>query len=176
MGCFNRKYQSVLFPLVAVFLAFPTLASAERIQASLSGYEEVPSVSTVAFGEFRAMISPNGDSIDFELSYFDLQGDVTMAHIHFANAGVNGSVVAWLCGTAAIPGPTDTPTCPESGTVSGTITASEVVGSSDAQQLMAGDLEAVIAAIRAGATYVNVHTTLSPGGEIRGQIRGSRRN
>ncbi|NEZ05096.1 CHRD domain-containing protein [Wenzhouxiangella sp. XN201] len=174
MGCFNRKH-AVLSPLVAVVLAVPTLASAERIQASLSGYEEVPSVSTVAIGDFRAMISPDGGSIDFELSYFDLQGDVTMAHIHFANADVNGSVVAWLCGTAAIPGPAGTATCPESGTVSGTITASEVVGSSATQQIMAGDLDAVIAAIRAGAAYVNVHSVLSPGGEIRGQIRGSRR-
>jgi hypothetical protein len=39
------------------------------------------------------------------------------------------------------------------------------------QQLNAGDLAAVITAIRAGAAYANVHTTLSPGGEIRGQIR-----
>jgi hypothetical protein len=39
------------------------------------------------------------------------------------------------------------------------------------QQLAAGDLAAVITAIRAGAAYANVHTTLSTGGEIRGQIR-----
>jgi hypothetical protein len=38
------------------------------------------------------------------------------------------------------------------------------------QQLTAGDLAEVIRAIRAGAAYANVHTDLSPGGEIRGQI------
>lgn len=173
MGYFDRQHAILPF-LFAMLLAVPSLASAERIQASLSGYEEVPSVSTVASGQFRGMISADGDSIDFELSYAGLQGDVTMAHIHFANAGVNGSVVAWLCGTAAIPGPPGTPACPESGTVSGTITASEVVGSSDTQQIEAGDLDAVIAAIRAGAAYVNVHTVISPGGEVRGQMRGSR--
>ena len=37
------------------------------------------------------------------------------------------------------------------------------------QQLVAGELAEVIAAIRAGAAYANVHTTLSTGGEIRGQ-------
>jgi CHRD domain len=39
------------------------------------------------------------------------------------------------------------------------------------QQLAAKDLAAVITAIQAGAAYANVHTTVSPGGEIRGQIR-----
>jgi hypothetical protein len=34
-----------------------------------------------------------------------------------------------------------------------------------------GGLNAVIKAIHAGAAYANVHTTVSPGGEIRGQIR-----
>jgi hypothetical protein len=43
------------------------------------------------------------------------------------------------------------------------------------QQLTTGDLAEIIAAIRAGAAYANVHTNLSPGGEIRGQIRASHR-
>ena len=41
------------------------------------------------------------------------------------------------------------------------------------QQLTKGDLTEVIAAMRVGAAYANVHTSLSPGGEIRGQIRAS---
>jgi hypothetical protein len=56
--------------------------------------------------------------------------------------------------------------------VSGEITTANVIaGSMAPQQLAAGDLAAVIAAIRAGAAYANVHTNVSPGGEIRGQIR-----
>ena len=64
------------------------------------------------------------------------------------------------------------PQCPQEGTVRGTITAANVIaGSTASQQLKAGDLAAVITAIRAGMAYANVHTTPSPGGEIRGQIR-----
>jgi hypothetical protein len=86
---------------------------------------------------------------------------------------VTGSIVLFLCQTAANPDPTGlAPQCPQEGTVSGTITAANViVGNTASQQLAAGDLAAVVAAIRAGAAYANVHTTPSPGGEIRSQIR-----
>ena len=63
------------------------------------------------------------------------------------------------------------PACPasNSGSVSGTITAADVVGPT-AQGFVAGDITPVIAALRAGFTYANMHTTKFPVGEIRGQI------
>jgi hypothetical protein len=159
-----------------VVLAVPPVARAERIKASLIGYQEVPAVSTVASGEFSATISPDDESIDYELTYSGLQGMVTQSHIHVAQLSVNGSIVIWLCGTVTDPGPAGTQTCPQSGTIAGTITAANVVaGATASQQLAAEDLAAVIAAIRAGVAYANVHTNLSPGGEIRGQIRASSR-
>jgi hypothetical protein len=164
--------------LILPLLVVPAVASAEQIQAALNGYQEVPSVSTVASGEFRARISPDGQSIDYELTYSGLQGIVQQGHIHVAQLSVNGSIVIWLCQTAA---PFLDPTgkahqCPQEGTVTGTITSANVIaGSMAPQQLTAGDLAEVIAAIRAGAAYANVHTNLSPGGEIRGQIRASNR-
>jgi hypothetical protein len=166
------------FVLVVLFLSVAAgVAHAEHIGARLTGYQEVPSVSTVASGEFRGFISRNDDSIDYELTYSGLQGLVLQAHIHVAQRSVNGSIVIWLCGTASNPGPTGTQTCtPGSGTFTGHITAANVVaGATATQQLAAGELAEVIAAIRAGAAYANVHTNLSPGGEIRGQIRASAR-
>ena len=160
-----------------VVLAAPLVARAERIKASLIGNQEVPVVSTVARGEFHATISEDEQSIDYELTYSGLQGTVTQAHIHVAQLSVNGSIVIWLCGTAANLGPAGTPTCtPGSGIFTGTITAANVVaGATASQQLAAGELAEVIAAMRAGAAYANVHTNLSPGGEIRGQISASNR-
>ncbi|GAB2594895.1 CHRD domain-containing protein [Ramlibacter solisilvae] len=163
--------------VLSVVLTVPIAARAERIRATLTGYEEVPSVSTVASGEFVGMISRDEQSIDYQLTYTELQGTVTQAHIHVAQPSVNGSIVIWLCQTATNPGPTGTQPCtPGSGTLTGTITASNVVaGATTSQQLAAGELAEVIAAMRAGAVYVNVHTNLSPGGEVRGQIRASNR-
>jgi len=102
-----------------------------------------------------------------------LQGTVTQSHIHVGQPGVNGSIVIFLCQTGSNPDPTGlAPQCLQDGTVTGTITAANVIaGATASQQLQAGDLAAVITAIRAGAAYANVHTNLSPGGEIRGQIR-----
>jgi hypothetical protein len=174
MNSVRSKYTWPLL-LMCTLLVAPSVASAERIQTRLSGYEEVPSVSTTGSGEFRGMISADDGSISYDLSYSGLQGTVTQAHVHFAQSGVNGAIVFWLCGTETNPGPAGTPTCPQEGTVSGVITAEDIVATPPAQQIAAGDIAAVIAAIRAGVTYVNVHTDLSPGGEIRGQIRGSRR-
>jgi hypothetical protein len=157
-----------------VVLAVPPVARAELIQASLIGYQEVPAVSTVAHGQFHATISEDEQSIDYQLTYSGLQGTVTQGHIHVGQRSVNGSIVIWLCGTPTNPGPAGTQPCPQSGMITGTITAANVVaGATTSQQLMAGDLAAVIAAIRARVAYANVHTDLSPGGEIRCQIQAA---
>jgi hypothetical protein len=152
------------------------VACAEQIKASLIGFQEVPSVSTVASGEFHATISEDEQSIDYTLTYSGLQGMVTQGHINVAQRGVNSSIVIWLCDTTTVPGPAGTQQCPQSGTITGTITAADVVaGSMTAQQLEAEELDEVIAAIRGRVAYANVHTDLSPGGEICGQILASKR-
>jgi hypothetical protein len=145
-----------------------------RIRTILTGYQEVPSVSTVANGRLVVDVHPDGNAFDWELRYGGLQGTVQQAHIHFARRGVNGAIVEWLCGTGApgtpLAGPAGTQTCPESGVITGTATTVDGPGSAT-QQLTTGEsIQEVIAAMRAGAAYANVHTTISPGGEIRGQI------
>jgi hypothetical protein len=165
--------------VIALLMIFGSAAAAraERVRATLIGYQEVPSVSTEARGEFRAMISRDGQSIEYELTFSGLQAPVTQSHIHFAQRGVNGSIVIWLCGTPGpTAGPPGTQTCPQSGTISGTITAANVISAAPPQQLTAGELDEVIAAIRAGSAYVNVHSAVSAGGEIRGQLRASDRD
>src|SRR3954465_1647445 len=159
-----------------------TMASAENIGTRLVGYQEVPSVSTPASGEFTGRISRDDGLIEYELSYSGLLGTVQQSHIHFGQRSVSGSIVIWLCQTTTTPAPAAvaglTPFCPQSGTVTGQITAANVIAAGTAaQQITAGELAEVIAAIRAGVAYVNVHATpLNPGGEIRGQLRASRRH
>ena len=149
------------------------------LHAELIGFQEVPVVSTVATGEFHGVINPGDQSIDYTLTYSGLQGATTQqAHIHIGQRSVNGGIVIWFCQSAAAPAPPGIPTVPQctngSGTFSGTITAANVVaigGANVGQQVSAGEFSKVITAIRAGKAYANVHTNLSTGGEIRGQIK-----
>jgi len=168
------KRLQILITVMAGLLTTTTAAKADQIRALLTGYEETPAaVSTTGRGEFVATIDPDGDAIHYRETFSGLQGTVTQSHIHVGQLSIGGSVVIFLCQTATNPDPTGlAPQCPQQGTVTGRITAANVIAGSQApQQLAAGDLAAVITAIRAGATYANVHTSLSPGGEIRGQIR-----
>jgi hypothetical protein len=163
----------VFLAVMGSFLVVATVAKAEQLGALLTGYEESPSVSTTGRGEFTATIDEHGQVILYSETFSGLQAPITQSHIHIAQPGVNGSIVIFLCQTQANPDPTGlAPQCPQEGTVTGTITAANVIaGATASQQLKAGDLSAVITAIRAGTAYANVHTTVSPGGEIRGQIR-----
>src|SRR5262245_55611943 len=138
-------------------------------------------ISTKAQGKFRATIDEKMEAIDYDLSYEGLEAVVTQAHIHFGQRHTVGGIVVWLCQTAAAPAPAavagDTPTCPgpNGGSVSGTITPAKVLTVAG-QGIDAGEFAELIRAIRAGATYANVHSQTFPQGEIRGHIveRGDR--
>src|SRR5712691_589417 len=140
-----------LIAVMGGLLATATLATADQIGALLTGYEESPAVSTTGRGEFTATIDADGDVIQYTETFSGLQGTVTQSHIHVGQLGVNGSSVIFLCQTATNPDPTGlAPECPQEGTVSGTITTANVIaGATASQQLAAGDLAAVSAAIRA---------------------------
>ena len=132
----------------------------------MSGYlEGAPGgpVSSVATGSFEATIDDDASEIDFTLTFADLEAPVLFAHIHFGQRSVNGGVAAFLCGGGS------KPACPQSGTVTGTIVPADVVGPAG-QGIAAGEFDELVAAIRAGRTYANVHSTKFPPGEIRGQI------
>ncbi|TMH90184.1 MAG: CHRD domain-containing protein [Betaproteobacteria bacterium] len=163
--------------ITAVLAAFPALSASadDKIRARLMGFQEVPVVSTEASGTLEAVISPNGDAIDYDITYTGIQGTVTQSHMHVGQRSVNGGIVLWVCGTTGTPGPAGTPTCTSpNGHFSGTWMAGNV--QTVATQQLGGDIGEVITAIRAGNAYMNVHSNLSPGGEIRGQIRANRRD
>jgi hypothetical protein len=146
----------------------------KRISELLTGYEETPSaVSTTGNGTFNAVISNDASRIDWELSYNDLEGAVQQAHIHFGQKSVTGPISVFLC-TNLGNGPAGTQPCPAPpATISGTITAVDVTNLANERGISAGELDELVKAIRAGATYVNIHSTRWPGGEIRSQIDGN---
>jgi CHRD domain-containing protein len=138
--------------------------------ARLRGFDEVPAISSSGGGRFDATISADGSEVEWELSYFNMVGQVTQAHIHFAQKGVNGGIVVFLC-TNLANGPAGTEHCPPSpGTISGTFTFANVGAGANAQGIGPFEMPALLRAIRAGIAYANVHSDIWPGGEIRGQL------
>lgn len=134
--------------------------SEDVFQATLSGGEEVPPRASGASG--AAGVSVDGDVINFSLEVHGIT-NVIGAHIHLAEAGSNGPIRLSLFPGGSV-NITDTPTGPIDGVF--------VRGSAPSSDLQGGvSLADFVNAMRSGGAYVNVHTTVFPGGEIRGQLR-----
>lgn len=159
--------------LAAVFALTQPVMAADQFGARLRGLEEVPSVSTPGQGFFLGTMNAAGTAMDYSVVYFDTRDIVTQSHIHIAQPGVNGGIVLFFCSNlappAGVPLPPACPNGPGVNSVSGTLTAANVI-TQTAQGIAAGQFAEVIRAIRAGNSYANVHTVLFPGGEIRGQV------
>jgi CHRD domain-containing protein len=160
----NIRFWAIV-ALAASVLAAPAVHSqTERFSASLSGANEVPPINSAGTANFEMTIQPG--AINFSLDFSDLSSTLTVAHLHFAPSKVAGGVMIFLCGGG------NQPACPAatSGTITGTITAANVTGPGG-QGITAGDLDSALAAVRDELSYANMHTTIFPGGEIRGQVR-----
>ncbi len=167
-----RKASVAVLFLSAVLLlaAVPVQAQGGTVNVRLRGFEEVPALSNPGGGRFTATINEAGTEIEYQLTYFNMEGDVTQAHLHFGQKGVNGGIMIFLCSNLGN-GPIGTQTCPtDNGTVTGTITAANVGTGAGAQGVGANELFSVLRGMRGGVVYAHVHTTLFPGGEIRGQL------
>jgi hypothetical protein len=135
------------------------------LRATLRGANEVPPINTAATGRFAATIHEDG-TIDFTLTFANLSSNAIVSHIHFGQPNVAGGVMIFLCGGG------NQPACPaaKSGTITGTISPANVTGPAG-QGVTVGDLASGLRIIANGEGYANLHTTMFPGGEIRGQVR-----
>jgi hypothetical protein len=135
---------------------------ATNFRAHARGSEEVPPVDTRAQGQAVFQLSADGEALSYQLNVANIL-NVLQAHIHQAPAGDPGPVVAWLYPSG--PPATLIPGRSQGVLAEGVITSADLVG-----PLEGMDLDDLLADLRSGNAYVNVHTTAYPPGEIRGQI------
>lgn len=153
---------------------------------NLTGYQETPvTINSPGSGEFAAKISKDGSEIQYVLSYRGLTTHVLQSHIHFGRPALTGGIVLFLCTNLAppanVPAPPACPDAPADGstvTVNGTLTAANLIVPNVANVALptqgidpgAAGFAEVVAAIRNGAAYANVHTQKVASGEIRGAL------
>jgi hypothetical protein len=158
-----RAKDGLTLAVTALFVAITACGDdddstepATDFQATLTGAEEVPAVTTTASGS--ATISIEGDEIVYRVEVTDLE-NVLVSHIHVGELGANGPVNMNLCGEGL---PDGVPAC-QGGT-------GVLVESSNGVTQGGISFDSLVSAIRAGNAYVNVHTTQNQNGEIRGQL------
>ncbi|MBI2873013.1 MAG: CHRD domain-containing protein [Chloroflexi bacterium] len=129
-------------------------------QATLSGANEVPPVMTAGMGMATVSFDVPMGVATYRLEVRGVEG-ITQAHIHCAPSGANGPVAVFLAGGIAGPGVIVDGVW----TKEGTFTAANLLATA------CGTIfEAFITSVAAGNTYVNVHTSARPAGEVRGQL------
>jgi hypothetical protein len=170
-----ERLRSVAFGLMgAMMLTLAPMAqppAARHFITHLEGGQEVPVRETNATGQTIFSISQDETQIAYRLIVANID-NVTASHIHLGAAGVNGPVIAFLAGDFA----------PGGGRVQGVLAEGTITSANLVGPLAGMDLSVLVAALRAGGVYVNVHTNDGvapanagagdfPGGEIRGQVR-----
>jgi len=127
----------------------------------LTGSQQVGPVTTDAFGLATVRLIDNGTAISFRVIVCDII-NVTASHIHVGAAGTNGPVIIPFIHGVLFSSPNGCQTLAE-----GTRTAADLNTQASPSITSWNDF---VKALLAGSTYVNVHTTANPSGEIRGQL------
>jgi len=143
---------------IAALLSVPAMVlAAEQFTASLTTEAEVPAPTLpdgyTGSGSASATISDDETEIEYEVNYENLTGPPVASHIHWGAVGAAGPVILPLAHG-------DSP-------FSGTLTEADFVAVDGGPQTFAEALDAM----RAGDTYINIHTETNGPGEIRGQLR-----
>ena len=123
---------------------------------NMTGQQEVPPVDTQAVGEaILTQDLPQNQTMHYYVNVTGIQG-VTQGHIHSGAEGENGPIVVTLFNFDS----------PQNEVLQDSnFTASNLEG-----PMQGKTMQDLIAAMKNGSTYINVHTEQNPNGEIRGQL------
>jgi hypothetical protein len=139
----------------------PAQQQQEQFTAKLLGKSEIPPVTTTATGIATFIVSQDGTSMSYVLSVSDITG-VMRAYLHAGPSTQNGPIIVGLFNPSMAGHPT--------GKVHGSLSKGIIRASNLTGPLAGKELSDLTLLIKTGNTYVNVHTTQNPGGEIRGQL------
>ena len=155
-----RRVLSLVGAMALVSLVGVASAEAQirNFTAQLSGSNEVPGVVTGAGGVATITLNTATQAVTYRVDVYNMPSGTTQAHFHASGPGVAGPVVVNF---------TVQPNISNDYAISGTATAADLV---PRQAQGINSWEDFIQALVLGQVYVNVHSSVNPGGEIRGQV------
>jgi hypothetical protein len=157
----TSRWKPVLFAAVALvaLAAAPASAQTFTLTATLHGGNETPSaVVTGAFGTATVTVNTTARTVSWVVDVFNFPSGVTAGHIHAGAPGAGGPTVVNF--TVPTPASNDF-------RVSGTARDTEFTLRPEVGIRSADDM---FQAILGGNSYVNIHSQVNGGGEIRGQL------
>lgn len=150
-----------LIAAAALLLGMSVQAQAQtvRLTAVLSGGEEAPNkVLTAATGTAEVFVNMATKDVTYTIRIFNIPSGTTAGHFHAGSVGVAGPVVVDLAPPSNISNDYE---------LSGTATAASL-RPNPASGIR--DWDDFIQSLVGGQTYLNIHTAVNGGGEIRGQL------
>lgn len=161
-------YASILALAVSLSVLL-TVSTVDQIHAAkypydapLSGQNEVPPVETSATGEAEFTVLEN-DTMKYRVNVTGIS-NASASHIHMGKEGENGEVIIDLLNTT---------TSKDKDTAYGMIFRGNLTDAGLKGPMQGKTLNDLVSAMDSGDTYVNLHTSANPNGEIRGQIVNS---
>lgn len=119
-------------------------SSTTAFSATLDQSQETPPTGEAGTGTCTATYDKTSNLLTYTITWTGLTGAPTAMHFHKADVGVAGDVEIPITGFSA--------------TTNGTLSGSATVDEDEEEDLFENKF------------YVNIHTTLHPAGEIRGQL------
>jgi CHRD domain len=158
----SRRFfgNALIVAIAAVGLTACESDPQEKYVAELRGSNEVPANNSTALGRVVLLVSRDASYAEYSVEASGLSGGIRGGHFHRAAPGVNGGIVLSFFffsdgreDRQPIPGTTDLE-----------------LNKAIARTITKAQLDPILADLRAGNIYANIHTPSFVGGEIRGQM------
>ena len=160
MLSFRKFVATLAVSFAALGLSACNSDPQEKYVAELRGSNEVPANNSSAIGRVVLLVSRDGSFAEYSAEVSGLSAGIQGGHFHRAAAGTNGGIVlsfffnsSGVATNSVTPGTTD-------------LEINKAIG----RTINKTQLDAILADLRAGNIYANVHTPNFPGGEVRGQL------
>jgi hypothetical protein len=154
------KRAAIAVAVIAVVLGMTRAAEAQttRFTAHLSGANETPAIATGAFGTAEVTWDGATQTLSWIIDVYNMPSGTNNAHFHVGGPGVAGPTVVNIAFPAQIS---------NDYRLTGSATATNLLQRGDQGIRSWQDLEQ---SLFGGQLYINVHSTVNGGGEIRGQV------